>query len=62
MLRASDFEFLIMIGWIKQTESASSTLIIFALVEMFSGEGQFIVQPLGEKNLIEAGTSVFKSR
>jgi len=39
-----------------------SLLIISILVEMFAGEGQFIVQPVREKNLIEAGTSVFESR
>jgi hypothetical protein len=38
----------------------SSFLIVFVLVEMFSGEGQFIVQPVGEKNLIESRTAVLE--
>jgi hypothetical protein len=39
---------------------SSNFLLIRILVEMFSGEGQFIVQPVGEKNLIESRTAVLE--
>jgi hypothetical protein len=47
-------------GWIERSEWTCSFLVIFILVEMFSGEGQFVVQAVGEKNLIEARTAVFE--
>ena len=40
--------------------SRSYFLMKFILVKMFSGEGQFIIQPVGEKNLINARTAVFE--
>ena len=40
---------------------SSSFLMISILVDMLAGEGQFVVQPIGEKYLVEAGTSVFET-
>ena len=39
----------------------SSFLMLCILVQMFAGEGKFVVQAIGEKDLIEARVPVFKS-